>query len=279
MASSKNRIYWRILEPILLGSIANIAINFIFNPSRPDFILKEFLIAIVFSGVLTEINRFIDFRLEKKLSWANNLGKRFIYHLAFLTLSLIVVINVIGNVYTWLIGDGFYSFKELFIINVCVFVVALLLTFFKWSAYFYKNWINAEHSLTDSTKELNNLKSEFEKSSNQIELQKGNGLLQLNVEDINFVKSDLGIVWVYYSGSKAVFNGSLLTLMELLPKHLFFHANRNMIIRQEMILSISSSTYGKIDLKLKDMVDDTSLITISRLKAASFRKWRNSSLN
>lgn len=268
---------WRILEPILLGSIANIVINFIFNPASPDFILKEFLIAIVFATILTEINRFIDLRLERKHSWAKNLGKRFFYQLTYLTVSLIVVINVIGNIYIWLIGDGFYSLRELLIINLCVFVVALLLTFFKWSVHFYKNWINAEHNLTDSTKELNKLKSEFEKGSNQIELQKGNGLLQLNAEDINFVKSDLGVVWVYYDHSKAVFNGPLLGLMEMLPNHLFFHATRNTIIRQEMILSISPSTYGKIDLKLKDMVDGNCSITISRLKAASFRKWRNSS--
>ncbi len=279
MISSKSMGYWRIIEPILLGSIANIVINFIFNPASPDFILEEFLIAIVFAAMLTEINRIIDFRLERKLSWTKNLWKRFLYQLVYLTAALLVVINIIGNIYTWMIGDGFYSLKELLIINLCVFVVALLFTFFKWSVHFYKNWMNAEHSLTDSTKELNELKSEVEKSSNQIELQKANSILQISAKDINFVKSDLGVVWVYYDGTKAVFNGSLLSLMELLPRHLFFLATRNTIIRQETILSISPSTYGKIDLKLKDIDNDNTSITISRLKAASFRRWRNSSSN
>ncbi|PWL38869.1 hypothetical protein DKG77_11570 [Flagellimonas aquimarina] len=279
MTSSKNIAYWRVIEPILLGSIANIIINFIFNPTRPDFILKEFLIAIMFAMILTETNRVIDFRLEKKLSWTNNLSKRFLYQLMYLTIALLVVINVIGNTYTWLIGDGFYSLNELLVINLCVFVVALLLTFFKWSVHFYKNWISAEHSLTNSAKELDELKSEFDKSSNLIELQKGNGIVQIKAEAIRFVKSDLGIIWVYYDDKKAAFNGTLVGLMQLLPQHLFFQATRNTIIRQEIIMSITPSTYGKIDLKIKDGVDDNAMITISRLKAASFRKWRNSTSN
>ncbi len=269
--------YWRILEPILLGSIANIVINFIFDPADPDFIFKEFFVAIVFAFVLTEINRLIDKRLDRKIDWTNNLGKRFLYQLIYLTTTLVVVLNIVGNIYIWLIGDDFYSMKELITINLCVFGVALFLTFFKWSMHFYKNWVNAERNLETTSEHLNQLKSEFDKTKAQIELQKGNSTLHIHIEDICFIKAELGIVWVYYDMEKAVFQNSLASLMELLPKLAFFHATRNTIVRKDMILSISPSTYGKIDLVVKNSLENNYPITISRLKAASFRKWYNSS--
>nr|WP_299173348.1 LytTR family DNA-binding domain-containing protein [uncultured Allomuricauda sp.] len=277
MTYHKKINYWRILEPVLLGSIANIVINFIFDPADPDFIFEEFFVAIIFGVVLTEINRLIDKKLDKKISWTNNLGKRFLHQLVYLTTTLLVLINIVGNIYIWVIGDGFYSTGEYVIINLCVFAVALLLTFFKWSMHFYKSWIHAERNLETTHEHLNELKSEFDKKNTRIELLKGNSMLQINASDINFVKAELGVVWVYYDREKAVFLNTLTNLMGQLPKHLFFLATRNAIIHRDTIMSISPSTYGKIDLTVKNSLEENNSITISRLKAASFRKWYNSS--
>lgn len=260
-----------------MGSIANIVINFIFDPTDPDFIFKEFFVAIVFATMLTEISRLIDKRLDKRISWAGNLGRRFLYQLSYLTIALLVLLNVIGNIYIWIIGDDFYSAQELIIINLCVFAVALLLTFFKWSMHFYKNWIHAERNLEATHEHLSELKSEFDKKNTRIELLKGNSILHISAEDIHFVKAELGIIWVYYDMQKAVFQNSLGNLMELLPKHLFFHATRNAIVHRDKILSISPSTYGKISLVIENSLEENAAITISRLKAASFRKWYYSS--
>ncbi len=267
--------YWRILEPIVLGSLANIVINYIFNPSRPDFIWEEFMVAVIFALMVTEINRLIDFKLEKKVGWTDNLGKRFFYQLVYLATTLFVILNVVGNIYTWLKGDGFYSLNELVIINISVFMVALVLTFLKWSMHFYKNWRSTAHHLQHSHKALDALKSELEKTTRQIALLKGNSQLRVAVEDIQYAESELGVVWVHFEGSKAVFNDSLHALMEQLPGRIFFHANRNTVVRKDMVLSIASSTYGKIELQLKESLDLGTPITISRSKAASFRRWYN----
>ncbi|MEX0314646.1 MAG: LytR/AlgR family response regulator transcription factor [Allomuricauda sp.] len=277
MTYSNKINYWRILEPILLGSIANIVINFIFDPTNPDFIFKEFFVAIIFAFMLTEVNRLVDKKLNKKINWANNLGKRFLYQLVYLTTALLILLNIVGNIYIWLIGDDFYSVKELVTINLCVFGVAGLLTFFKWSMHFYRNWVRAERSLETTHEHLIQLKSEFDKTHSKIELQKGNSTLHIQAEDIYFVKAELGIVWVYYNTEKAVFQTSLESLMELLPNHMFFRTTRNAIVRKDAILSISPSTYGKIDLIVKNVLEDNTQITISRLKAATFRRWYNSS--
>ncbi|MEM9647195.1 MAG: hypothetical protein AAF969_01860, partial [Bacteroidota bacterium] len=78
--------FWRFAEPLLLGCFANILVNFIFKPNNPDFILQEFITAIAFSILFTEINRFIDGKLELRIPWTRQLGKRFICQLSFLTL-------------------------------------------------------------------------------------------------------------------------------------------------------------------------------------------------
>lgn len=79
---------WRIIEPILLGSLVNIIINYIFNPVNPDFELEEFIVACFFAIPITEINHKIDSSLEKTINWSTNLKKRFTYHLTYLSLSL-----------------------------------------------------------------------------------------------------------------------------------------------------------------------------------------------
>ena len=268
--------YWRIVEPILLGSIANILINYIFKPNNPDFILEEFIVAIAFAAVVTEVNRFIDLKLEGKFSWTVNFKRRFLYQLSYLTLSLLIILNVIGNLYIWVIGDDFYSWQELLIINLSVFAVALLLTFSKWSVRFYQNWKEAEYHLQSSETELHELKSELEKSAQTIVLQKGNSVLKIPVEQMKFAISKWGIVWVYYDETKAVYNGPLTSLEELLPRHLYFQAARNAVIRKDRIASVSPLSYGKVRVRIKDVEEEDSTIIISRLKAASFRKWYHS---
>jgi len=252
----KNTNYWRIMEPILLGSVANILINYIFNPAHPDFILKEFVV-----------------KLEHKHPWTQHFGKRFFYQLLYLLSVLLLVLNVVGNLYIWWIADDFYSIKELLIINVSVFAISLLLTFLQWFVQFYKNWKHAEFNFQNSHEELSKLKLDLEKESNYIEFQKYNGIVKVHVEDIKYAISELGIVWVFYRDSKAVFNATLDKLLEYLPKHYFFKANRNMIIRKDIILSVTNSTYGKIDVLYKIGNNQNEKITISRLKASTFRKW------
>ena len=269
--------YWRVIEPIILGSTANILVNYIFKPNAPYFILEEFIFAFVFAIIVTEINHKINISLDKKFSWTQNFSKRFRYHLAYLSLFLLFILNVIGNLYLWILGDGFYTFKEMLVINLSVFIIALFLTILKWAIHFYQNWRKTEYFLKDSTQKLHNLKSEIDKSTQLIELQRGSSFFKINLVDIKYAKIEHGVVWVYFEDTnKAVFQGTLNNLMQLLPEYLFFQLTRNLITHRERIFSISSSTYGKIDVKLKGDVFEQTVIIVSRPKAASFRKWFNS---
>ena len=268
----------RIIEPLLLGSIANITINYIFNPNNPDFIVKEFVVAFLFAIVITEINRELNIRMEKKYSWTNSFGKRFMYHLAYLTIFLLLVLNILGNAYMWMVGDSFHDLSEMLIINVSVLILAVLLTTQKWAIHFYQSWRNTENHLRNSNQKLDVLQLEIEKSSVQIELTKGSNLYKVNVEDIQYAKIEHGIVWVRSNLEKeAIFNGTLGSLYELLPEYSFFQITRNIIVHRDSILVIASSDYGKIEIKLKEELSDENPITVSRLKASLFRKWYHSS--
>lgn len=269
--------YWRIIEPFLLGFAANILINYVFDPNNPDFRWEEFLIAWLFAVPITELNRKVDLHLERKISWTTNFFRRFMVHLAYLMLTLLFIINVVGNIYTWLIGDSFYNWKELLLINSITFIVALLLTLLKWTSHFYKNWQKTESHLKNSNQKFEELKSNLNKEVDVIQLRKGNRLYNIRIKQIQFAKSKFGIIWVYTeNATKGVFNGSLTELEALLPKHLFFRASRNAIVRRDTIVSLVPSTYGKILLQINESVPEKGSIVVSRPKAARFRKWYNS---
>ena len=264
----------RIAEPIILGSISNIVVNYIFDPVAPDFDWIEFLIASILAVPVTELNRYINRALEKKFSWEQHPWRRFFHHSGYLTLSLILSINILGNSYMWITGKGFFTGKELFIINLTTLVIALLLTVVNWTADFYMRWRKAEFQLRDASDELDRLKSKIEWSSQPIELQKGNTKYQVKVKDLRLAKSALGIIRVYMeNGEYGTFPGTLNQLASQLPEHLFFRAARNIIIHREIILAISPSTFGTVQLKTKEITKDVNKITVSRPKAAVFRKW------
>ena len=267
----------RIIEPILLGSIANILINYIFDPSNPDFIWKEFLVAWCLAVPLTELNRYIDRVLERKLNWTENPVKRFFSHLFYLVLALLLSVDILGGIYTWLAYNSFYSWSELLLINMVTLTVAILLTTLRWTTDFHKRWKTAEHNFHDSSQKLNSLSSEINKASTLIEIQRGNTKHKVEPKNIQLAKSEFGIVRVHLKNDQnGLFQGSLNKLDSLLPEYLFFNAARNIIIHRDTIVSISSSSYGKILLKIKENILSDDTIIVSRPKAASFRKWHNS---
>ncbi|WP_422860690.1 LytTR family DNA-binding domain-containing protein [Flagellimonas sp. S174] len=260
-----------------MGAIANIVINYIFDPENPDFIIDEFLVAFICAVLITEINRKINIVLEKRFSWTHSFSQRFIYHLMYLTAALIFIINVIGNLYLWFIGDGFHTLNELLVINFSVFILAFLLTIVKWATHFYHNWRKTENYLTDSNKKIDELKSEIEQSGQQIELLKGRDLYRIDIKKIQLATIENGIVWVYFEETnKGVYQGTLNSLKAILPEILFYQATRSTIIRKDTILAISSGTYGKIDIKLRTKLFGNKVLTVSRPKASHFRKWYNS---
>ena len=127
----------RILEPVLLGSTVSIIINSIMNPASFEFIPGKFIIAIILFTSLTELNRYIDRKLDNKISWTEYPFKRFATHFLLILLSLVMLLNPLGLIYMWIIKKSFFSLKEIIIINVATLSLTVFLTVIKWTVHFY----------------------------------------------------------------------------------------------------------------------------------------------
>tara|TARA_R110002073_G_scaffold108336_1_gene243298 strand:- start:4528 stop:5355 length:828 start_codon:yes stop_codon:yes gene_type:complete len=267
--------YKRILEPILLGSSANLIINIIFDPTNPYgwWSISEFIIAILFCVPITEMNRFIERKLESKFKSANP-NKLFLYQLLLLSFVMLLILNVIGRLYHWLIYDGFYESGEIIVINLIVFAISFLLVFYKWSKRFYTKWKSTELHLEKSNIELDKMSSKLQKSNQILILKKLNEDFSIKAQDVRLAIIEYGNVKVYtFDYEFYIFSGTLNELVLLLPENSFFQATRNVVVHRDVIVSISAATYGKVLLKVDNKLLASEEITVSRPKASVFRKW------
>jgi hypothetical protein len=267
----------RILEPIFLGSLSNLIVNFLFNPHSYTFRLDEFTVACILSIPVTELNRYIDQKLERKISWIENPQKRFGTHLLFISMGLLVSLNVLGNAYMWFTQKGLFSWKQIGIINLVVLCFAIVLTLINWSIHFYFQWRSAETGRLCALRMMDDLKQKMVLGSRIIELQKGTTTLKIESKAIRVAKIESGTVRVYSDKDIiGVFEGSLGLLYSRLPDYLFFQVTRDAILHRDVIKAVSSSTFGKIQLTIQEINNVQSTYMISRPKAAAFRKWYNS---
>ena len=279
MKSVKHLDFWLIVESILLGFIANLLINLFFNPGNPKdwWSIPELIIAILFCIPITFSNRVIENKLEAKFNWTTDTGKRFFYQLLYLTIIVLITVNVIGRIYHWIIEEPFYTNSEILIINLVVFIMTLLLVIFKWALHFYKKWKISEVNLKETNLKFEELRYKSRRSNKSLRLQKRNSDYIISVEEVRLVKSEFGVVRVYMkNGDSFFFKDTLSKIASLLPEDRFFQLTRNMIAHYTQIVSIESATYGKVLVRLKDVSFEENEIFVSRLKASAFRKWYNS---
>jgi hypothetical protein len=272
----RRELFWRIAQPIFLGLFSSLLINYIFHPSSMEFLWSEFVEACVLSVPITELNRLIDRQLEKQIHWKQNPIKRFLIHLLLLSICLVVTLNVVGNAYLWIAGKGFFTGKQMVIINVVTLVLAVLLTFITWAIYFYKNWLAADVSAELATRLASELRQKIVQPEKFIEVQKGSSQLKVQLQNVRLAKIESGIVRIYsVAGENGIFNGTMTQLNSLLPDHLFFQISRDALLHQGLIQKVTSSTYGKIELTIAVGYGSEPSFTVSRPKAAAFRKWYN----
>jgi LytTr DNA-binding domain len=268
----------RILEPIVLGSVANLIINFIFNPYSYEFRLDELAVACILSIPITELNRYIDKKLERRFNWITHPRKRFVIHLVLISSGMLICLNVLGNAYVWITQQGFFSWKEAGLINLVTLCLAILLTMVNWSFHFYSGWKNAEATMAGAFRTVNNLERRIVQQDQFIELQKGSSKIKVESKTVRIATIELGVVRVYADKDQyGVFAGTLTQLYSQLPDYWYFQVTRDTILHRDVIKTISSSTFGKIDLTIYENDDSSpSIYTVSRPKAAAFRRWYNS---
>ncbi|MFM7857278.1 MAG: LytTR family transcriptional regulator DNA-binding domain-containing protein [Flammeovirgaceae bacterium] len=241
------------------------------------FLWIELLEAWLLSIPITEMNRVIERQLEKRVHWKENPSKRFLSHFLLLSICLIIILNIIGNAYLWVTKKGFFSGKQMAVINAVTFVLAIFLTFITWAISFYKNWLIADRNAQQATKLAYELQQKIVQAEQFIEAQKGNARIRIQAQIIRLAKIESGIVRIYTAeGDNGIFNGSLAQLSNLLPNYLFFQVSRDALLHKDVIQKVTSSSFGKIELTITTGYGGDSSFTVSRPKAAAFRKWYHS---
>lgn len=267
--------FWRILEPILLGSFGNIIINIVFNPGNPSgwWSKTEFVVAIIFCVPITEINRLVEKKLEDRYG-KDRSYKLFFYQLLILSFSILIILNVLGRAYHWLMYDDFYEWGEILVINLIVFMLSSFLVTFRWAYKFYRRLKVTESNLDESQHEIEKLASKVNHSDQIIILTKLQGDFSVKAQNIRIAIIEYGSVKVFDMENIFYgYQGTLTELSTLLPDSLFFQVTRNVIVHRKTIQSIASLPYGKIQLKIHDFGSKITEATVSRPKASSFRKW------
>ena len=74
-------------------------------------------------------------------------------------------------------------------------------------------------------------------------------------------------------GRKLLYPKSLDALMSKLESSHFFRANRQVIVSRTIVKAIKSLEHGKVEVNLMPVPGAPVSITVSRIKAAEFRKW------
>lgn len=98
--------------------------------------------------------------------------------------------------------------------------------------------------------------------------------VRINLTEVAMVYQSERINWVItFNGEKYILDLSLKEANHILKSHQFFTVTRTQIIHKDIIEKFRPGTFGKIELKLTIKGIST---TVSKDKAARFRKWFNS---
>lgn len=264
----------RLTEPLVLGTISNVVINALFNPRAIEWNLGEFFVAWLLAFPITELNRYIDLRLDDSISWSSQPGRRFLWHFIILSASLVALLNVLGNLYLWVSGMGFFSVNEYLIVNLVTLVLAFLLATVRWAFQFYRRWLTAETEVVVASRLAEELKQGLVRLDENLALQRGTSTVYIPIRTIRLARIESGVVRVYMeTGEWFVFSGTLGSLMKLLPPPVFFQVSRDAIVRREAIRKMTSGSFGKVELTVEAGGD---AVVVSRPKAAAFRRWYHS---
>ena len=232
--------------------------------------------AIVFSFAILEGSRWIRQKLQSSLRTIAGISISILTYPAIFFYIAIVILGI-GNLVNVLFFGGPNQNDE----NFIVWLLTLCLTFpvlaidYLWQ---YKTKLDeVDAQLLIKQEELRKFR-EAHHFKVVVEAMHGIHKVLVTSDQILMIYRDSTVVHVVNRDfKKLVTNLSLDALSELLPSNSFCRANRQFILTPDIIKSIKSGSYGKIELHLitKENLNIPSLVIVSRPSAAGFRRWLN----
>ena len=255
---------WCWVSIVLLGILSNTLVNFVLDLKyqRPPLSMsvEEYFNALIAAWLMLGGTRAISARLDRRLPWRQGPRKRLFSQMGLHLLYIVVIFNLVLVGFTYAMYGGFYNLGDILVIDICVVAMSFLFSAFDSSIAFFANWRKASTALTEE-------KPHTEKP---IEVALGKVRYMVNVPDLQYAYSEGGLTYLQTSEKKLVYGQSLDGLMEQLGDD-FFRANRQVILRRNMVRNYNSLPQGKIQVQYGN--DQERSLTVSRTKAAAFRQW------
>ncbi|MEP2669773.1 MAG: LytTR family DNA-binding domain-containing protein [Cyclobacteriaceae bacterium] len=273
------RVYWRWISIVLLGVALNYVVNKVLDlryGSRSSFDPEEIFMAILFSFIILEGSRWIREKLHTSTQYIARLPlSLFTYPVIFSYITFVIL--VIGN----LVNIYFYGGANQSDENFIVLLLTLFFTFpvlaidYLWKYKAQLDEVNEQ--LLNKQEELRQFRKDNQ-SKIVIEASHGMHKMLVTPDQILMIYREHTIVYLVNRDiKKLVCNLSLDALETLLPSNGFCRANRQFILTPDVIQSIKSGSYGKIELQLIAENNIPFTVTVSRPSASSFRRWLNDS--
>lgn len=231
-------------------------------------LLPSFIIAFL----LVNFVNLVTVRLDKRHDWIQEPVIRAALQLTLALLLPAVLAFLLASAYFW--AFGYNIFKTLYLkydFPVIVLLLVLLNAYYL-SFYFYRRSRLAEKALSHPvpTKEENNLK---EKAIKEIFLvQRGAETIPLPISaiayfyregDYNFLKT--------FDGESYLVTQTLDEIEQEVDSHIFFRANRQVIVQRKACNRFSNLDYGKLELFTQPAFKQP--VIISQRRAKQFREW------
>jgi len=266
---------------VLLGIALNYVVNKVFDlryGPRSSFDPQEVFMAILFSFIILEGSRWIRERLHTSTFQIRRIPiSIFTYPVIFIYITFIILI--IGNLVNVLFYGGANQSDE----NFIVLLLALFFTFpvlaidYLWKYKAQLDEVNEQ--LFNKQEELRQFRKDNQ-SKVVIEASQGMNKVLVTPDQILMIYREHTIVYIVNRDyKKLICNHPLDALEALLPSNGFCRANRQFILTPDVIQSIKSGSYGKIELLLISNNNLPSGVTVSRPSAAGFRRWLNASID
>ncbi|MEQ9424467.1 MAG: LytTR family DNA-binding domain-containing protein [Cyclobacteriaceae bacterium] len=247
---NSKQVFWRFGSILFLGIGLNYTVNWFFNFRSPidTFLISEYLAAIVTAGIVLETIRYVNRRLKFKEFGLIQIIKT----LAIDVILVMLILDVVGTVYMLNVYGDTYSLEEYFVINLLTISFTTLIVL---------------------VEQLMSSKAQNEVKDKPIEVSYLNSTKWIKPDTIAFIYVENGLTFLVDGEKRYTSNRSLGELILKLPEKDFFRANRQLIVSRSIIDETKSSSYGKIELNLKQNQFLSDQLTISRKQASAFRKW------
>ena len=202
--------------------------------------------------------RAVIFRLDRHFPYEKGFINRILIQILLTTAVMLILIVLMTELVNAIGGDGPLPWS---------FYTENLVIFFIWILVFNGIYISI-HLYRAARQE-----TEPDATSPKIIAKRGRQRIFLEEQQILYFRSEEDLVTAIDRSGKTYYLDQSLKQLQEMASDLFFRANRQYLIQRESVERFQSGEHGKIRLWIKTPGKEAKEISVSRPKAAAFRKW------